>query len=258
MADKRFFRFGYLCDQRVDRPLATHKLRDTDAFCEISAVLWERKFKFGGLLINYPKAAYPEDKSLEETRFLTSSDILVLTTRPPLNDMPYKHRRTVTPSGTDFEQMKLFPVLTQHFLYCSRVDVVLSKTLAGSLKKGYENRAHVEFYQRAEASYKSTGSYNKHPTDCVGWDARTTAAYLLQTPPIWEGGPRLLTAFGMSGTIGLVWSYLLRTRFPDLLDDRSRFVMAEIIRSTPIPPPAQMTLGFADDWEATIIANLEL
>jgi hypothetical protein len=62
----------------------------------------------------------------------------------------------------------------------------------------------------------------------------------------------------MSGTIGLVWSYVIRTRFPDLVDERPRFIMAEIVRSTPIPPPAQMTLGFADGWKATIIANHEL
>lgn len=258
MAEKRVFRFSYLCDQRADRPLAQHKLRDADAYCEIAAVLWEKKFRNGGLLINFPKEAYPEDKTIEETRFLSSTDLLVLTTRPPLDDKPFKHRRFVTPSGTKFEQTKLFPVLRRYLRHCSRVEVTLSEELASSLTDGYVNRASLEFYQSAEAGYKSCGSYDKHPTGCEPRDEKATATYLLHTPPLWKGGPRLLTAFGMSGTMGLVWAYTLRTRFPEFVDDKPRFVMAEIVPSTPIPPPAQMTLGFADDWKATIIANKEL
>jgi len=74
---------------------------------------------------------------------------------------------------------------------------------------------------------------------------------------LWDGGPRLLSAFGMDGVSTLIWCYLLRTVHPNLLDlETPRFVMAEMIAS-PLPevPP---TLSFAKDWRIDILLDHRL
>jgi hypothetical protein len=186
---------------------------------------------------------------------LGPSDLLVLTTRPPLDDKQYKDKKKVIPSRSWFETKMVFPAMRDIFRWCSRLEVDLTEKAAGALREKFKNRAFLAFHIDAAASYASSTAHEKCEKQ-EPWDRMTTAAYLVHTRQLWPRGPELLAAFGMGGTVGLVWAYLLRKRFPHLLQG-SRFVMAEIVRNGPLPP-RPLTLEFADKWSARVIADLPL
>jgi hypothetical protein len=186
---------------------------------------------------------------------LGPSDLLVLTTRPPLDDEPFKDKKKVIPSRSWFETKFVFPAMRDVFKWCSRLEVSLTEKAAGALTNKFKNRAILDFHIDADASYESSAAHEKCAKQ-EPWDSMTSAAYLVHTRELWPQGPELLAAFGMSGTMGLGWAYLLRKRFPHLLQG-SRFAMAEIVRNGPLPS-SPLTLEFADKWDVRVIADLPL
>ena len=125
-------------------------------------------------------------------------------------------------------------------------------SLARKLPDGFKDRANMLFHQYYDGSYISYGEYAAEPSK-PPTDQRLTAAFLIQIPAIWEGGPGLLAAFGLAGIETLAWNYLLRTRFRSWLDSY-RFVMAELLpRRAPRKPP---NLSFAEQWDVEPILRI--
>ena len=91
---------------------------------------------------------------------------------------------------------------------------------------------------------------------------RVSAGYVVHVP-LAKGLPRLLAVFGMSGTMTLLWSYVLGARRRDLLKwaveqpSEMRFAMVEITTSAPIPQrPATLDECLREmGWSEEIIAQ---
>jgi hypothetical protein len=251
VSPKRLFRFSYMSTQKEDRPLHPHQVRDGDACLELAGALATRGYEYGGIIFNHSPSE-SGDPSRGLLRVLTPSDLLVLTTRPPLDDRVYKQKKVVIRSGSFFEKEVLFPALRGYFDYCSRLEVCLTSKIAAKLAAGYKNRAMLEFRANSTASYKSTGAYEKVDGQ-IPWGDLTTAVYLVHTSELWPGGPQLLATFGLSGAASLIWAYLLRTKFSQLLEGQ-RFVMAEVTRTGPLPTEP-LDLRFCDEWLVKIITE---
>jgi len=245
--NKRFFHFSYPEPQKQEK-LRLHALRDGDAFAELAAALYEQDDKYGELILNFPLS---HDNLAHPT--LGPSDLLVLTTRPPLNDDAFD-RRYIKRSGSELEK-SILRAVGLYFSVCRRSYLKLSEDMAAELK--YPNRGEIQFTMYAGAYYKRYRTPYTRSREQHRWErppkSSMTAAFVLLTR-LWDRGPNFLNAFGMDGASTLIWCYLLRTVYPDLLDLKSpRFVMAEMIAS-PVPelPP---TLSFAKEWSINILLD---
>jgi hypothetical protein len=160
MSRKRFFRFSYLTGQRGDRRIYPHQLRDGDACIELTPILMSLGYEYGGGLLNYEPGT--PDLSKELRNSLGPSDLLVLTTRPPLDDKPYKDKKKVIPSRYWFEREVIFGALKPAFFtFCSRLEVDVSENVSEALLDEFKNRAILCFHIDAEASYASSSPHKK-------------------------------------------------------------------------------------------------
>ncbi len=244
----RFFHFSYLRQDVRGMP-DVHELRDGDAFAELAMLLATPRCHYGGLLVNYPSPSADVQASA-----LTDTDLLVLTTRPPLTDDELDSR-PIRRSGTELERIVLETVRTA-FRVCRRSYIVLSEDMVGHLPEPFRNRGELEFTLNGPACYKRYRTpYTKNKID-HHWHVepseslRTSAFVLYGRMPT---GTMLLNVFSMDGPGTLIWCYLLRTRLPQLVKS-PRFAMVEMVPSGPIPerPP---NLSFADTWEVNVLLD---
>lgn len=247
MSPKRIFRFAYHTSQISDLRFRIHQLRDGDAFVQLSTALYSKGYEYGGLLLNLPSDE-PTKAPQVDVSSLTSSDLVVLNTRPPIDDVKAEIKRPVRVSYTKLEDL-IFAALKPRYLeWCDRSRIILSKASAEKLHSDFRNKADIVFHSSHDSSYLRYRGYKEKLWQRPPADEKRTAVYLIQLPAIWPDGPGLLAAFGMAGTETLVWNYLLRTRFPKWLDS-CQFLIAEILlRDLPDQP---IDLSFADDWEVT-------
>jgi hypothetical protein len=256
---KKIHHFAYLRGSLQDDP-RLHELRDGEAFAEIQAALHKLGFTYGGLHLNY--RVEPKRDVLPA---YDPSDVVVLTTRPPLDDDLGWDRKRIERSYTRLEQ-EIFRHVRPFFQACRRTVIQLPRPVADELGS-FADRAFIRFgvYDTkrskprttagevaSEAVYKATRNPYAKPTKQSDETTPRTAAFLL-VRRLEPKGPTLIVAFGMDGVMTLVWCYLLRTRFPQFLR-APRFVMAEIWPRA-IPKNAQ-SLAFADDWRVDLLLDL--
>src|SRR5436305_12890145 len=150
----RFFRFSYHAPKEEDRQLRPHQVRDGAAFAELTARLYSNGYDYGGLLLNYPADDLQQTVQID-TSFLRPDDLLVLTTRPPLDDEKHRDHKQLKRSHTSLEE-QIFETLRRYFEICARSHIRLSRLVAEQLGN-FANRADIEFFQKADAlsSYKS-------------------------------------------------------------------------------------------------------
>ena len=113
MSSKRLFRLAYHASQSKNVRFRIHQLRDGDAFSELAAALYSRGYRYGGLFLNLPPDE-PEKELSVDVSSLTSADLLVLNTRPPIHDREEEVNRPVPESFTDLEKL-IFQVLKRYF-----------------------------------------------------------------------------------------------------------------------------------------------
>lgn len=246
---KRLFHFSYSLHQSRSEPLL-HALRDGDAFAELEGLLLKDDYEYHGLILNFPT---PDFKG--ESPPFNSSDLIVLTTRPPHRYKIKMDKKDYSPSGEEFERL-ILDVVDLYLAAHNRSLVTLSRDMAARLTK--PDRGEIEFRQHHGAHYLRYRNPHTRNREQAKWQTPTketlTAAFVLLTN-LWKGGPLFLNAFGMDGPTTLIWCYLLRTRFSELLRPH-RFVMAELT-TDPLPRRPQ-SLSFADDWKVDILLNQEL
>lgn len=271
MTQKRFYRFCYSLGGKRDRLPDLHSLRDGDAFIELYDILRADGWEFGGPLFNLPLPDYP-DESKEFLHDLGPTDLLVLSTRSPLNDVKNgvgrkgsqdeterndrksRTRLTVLPGGTAVEQ-EIHKALACCFLYCNRKCIRLTKPLVDQLPEVFADRAHILFRQyrpkkfegadprEVMAAYKSLRAEEDGEMHDPPQPDRT-AVFVIRMR-LWDGGPWILSAFAMSGDVALIWAHLLRIRHQDLLlGNEPLFFMGELILGD--FPPRPFTLKFAE------------
>lgn len=263
--EKCFYRFAYYTKPRdrrvVQRP---HELRDGAACMELADILYEKGYRYGGLLFNTPPLD-PGETSIRDiddrTAYLGSSDLIVVTTRPPLDRIwiedgkvgdlyePVENEHKVVRAGQTSLEKRIFEVLVRYFKRTERNNVELSDKQAARLHPDLANRANLRFIKKGGGTYtgmRSPGS----PTWRNLKGSNLTAAYLLYTEETWDDGPGLLVSFGMTGTLTLVWNYLVRTRYAKLLQEPI-FIMAEMqVGEVPFRP---VDLTFAKEWEVQLL-----
>jgi hypothetical protein len=234
-----------------------HKTRDGAAFAQLAGALCGHcGFKVGDIILNHPEAAnrdfdYPFEKG----------DLLLVTTRPPLDDSEEGDARRVEKSGTALEG-KIFGVFRKYFKTCSRSRIELSDGIARRMTElglPWRERANVAFRMNAGAGYSgcadTVGQWTPHPR------ADLTAAYLIYCTDTWAEGPALLGAFAMGGTETMMWGATLARRYSSVLQEltstgRNTFIMVEFGTPTMLQP--DILPAVAPDCDALAIARIEL
>ena len=245
----RFYVFSYFLDSRRKKELEIHQLRDGHACLEWTPVLCQRGYEYGGPILNYPSGNGAN--SYHDEHGLDSSDLLVLTTRPPLHDMYQGARKQVERSNTELEE-KVFASLERFFDVCSRSYMKLSAEVAMLLPETHGNRAEIVVRQHRGAGYLRLKEHEAYQ-QWVSYEGnrRLTAGYLIYLTETWENGPALLASFGMGGRETLIWNHLIRTRFPDILDSQV-LVLGEIEWMEEGPMKKHSGLKFSEDWPVEI------
>jgi hypothetical protein len=213
---------------------------------------------FSGVIRNVPDAPPP--------RVFGPNDILIATTRFPLDDDENEDGRTVVPGNNELERLLGIPrsgapkgAACLFFRQLNRSCAVLQDRLAVFLKPPHENRDDVRFS-------------NKRGARCVQYrrgrdipaETRRTAAYLVNIPSAWPGGPGLVWSFGVSGETGLVWNKLVCDEFSRFLRE-PYFVMAEFDIPARLREKDQEDYGPGGfDWvttqelNVTVVAEIKL
>jgi hypothetical protein len=242
------------------RALRVSSRRDVGAAMDILPALMKQGFEYGEPILDWP----PEEEEMNrytaplfeaDYAFAQPGDLLLQTTRPPLNDDEQGDRKRVRPSFTDLED-KLFKVWRNYIARAARSYIELNLDYHKSLSPPFANRRHMKFFEAEGAPYKELN-------DCAGsgWRKpdshleRRTAVFFLRQDEAWEGGPGLIGAWGMDGTATAVWAYRLGRDFSGLLATPG-FVVAEMV-NTGIPArPTNML--WAAGWEISIMLHEKL
>jgi hypothetical protein len=242
------YRFAYPMPIHKDRELQPFQLRDGEAGSHLREAIAPHGYTYAGPIINHPSRG-PDLIPLDVSR-LRRTDLIFLTTRPPMDDHNIGNKKLIRRSFTTLEDQLFNRVLRRYFARCARSEVLLTDEVA-RISPEIARRQSCEFYQNGGAAYyayhsPTTGEWQHFQKD----PQPPTAAFLVYEEHAWPGGPGLLAAFGIGGTETLVWSYHLATRLSHLLFTAS-FVMAELRAPRHADPPTWM--DFADAWEVEIL-----
>ena len=250
VAKRRFYRLTYSNTGPEDVP-KLFQGRDGIAFNEIGAALYTHGYEFATTIHFYPD----DERKLADFPTFRETDLLVLTTRPPITDggafLPPK--KIIRNSNNDLEKL-IFKQISRFIPHCTRKQLKLAPDATNCLKRDTSKwqslefleigrvdnpyaeahiQKHVASAQKPKGKYPSTVAFIVHVNSLPGVE---------QTPGIPCG---LLASFGMDGYSTLIWNRILRLRYPELLT-RPGFVMAELIFKKRIPN-RPLTPEFATD-----------
>jgi hypothetical protein len=263
------FWFAYYTPEcrRTGRPW-THQLREGQAMVELLPRLLDRH-TYGGVLLNPdPNRVPPAGQVVVDTQKLKSSDLIVLLTRPPLDDAATEGRLKISRSHTWLEEKAVFPALRCFFTHVSRAQVMLQQSLARHIKEG-PHRGNMEFHVNRSCALRGflLPDQTLNPVPKV---PRTTMAFACMMPEIWKpdrkkkllNGPKLLTAFSMGGVATLAWARKLGRGTGDELQyllegQKPRFIMTQITEMGR-PPDRPLCLDFMDEWTFEEKLRIEL
>jgi hypothetical protein len=252
----KFFRFAYFSGKK---PLLHHQ-RDGESFIELMPLLISKGFEYGGLLLNLPVEDGGKSVLSDRSSF-RKGDLIVMTTRPPLNDQE-EGPHLVIPMGHSALEKKIFHALSKYLSICSRRQVTLHESLLDKFESGCDDKSSITFTGHGKitryfnvARYQATVDSKKRVKQWRHKDGRKTAAYLIYTGQAWKGGPDLLVSFGMTGACNLIWAYLIQKKFPHFLENY-RIVVAEMTVGDIPDIPAD--LSFVKDWDVKILLDHKL
>jgi hypothetical protein len=248
MSKHRCYRFAYPLPGHKDRELLPFQLRDGEGGLFMREAVAAHGYAYAGPIINYPSSG-PDLIPFDDGR-LRETDVILLTTRPPMDDRNVGDKKGIRRGYTTLEEKLLEGALRRYFARCARSEVLLTDEIA-RISPEIARRQSCMFRQNGGAMYYSYGSpttgewrhFKKDPQPL-------TAAFLVYEEHAWPGGPALLAAFGMGGTETLVWSYFLATRLSHLLFTTS-FAMAELRAPLLAEPPTRIDLPAA--WEGVLL-----
>jgi hypothetical protein len=227
------------------RKRSVTRTRDLSAAWETAAALQERGYVLGEQFFNYPPPATAKPKLLAiDVSRVAAGDLIQTSTRPPLNDVQQGDRRRV-PKGFTSLEVETDKVWRLYFAILARSHVMLHTWLHPHLPAGFENRRDMFFLLTGNSNYKLLNACDGTPRrDFRG--GRRTAAFLVNQPELWSGGPRFIGYFGMDGESTLAFARKLRHECSELLD-RPGLHMVEL-ESAPVPDRVP-DLGWTQDWK---------
>lgn len=243
--EQHFHRFAYsaaMRDGEVPRPF---KIRDGAAFCELTAPLVELGYRYGQLIFNPP---FHEKKSPrlgpDCFRFIKPDDLIVLATRPPIDDKHSGDKKRMPQSCTHLEE-QIFSKCQKYLATCTRSHIELSETVGADFEWAY-----LVFQQHKGARLKSHRRLTESRRTTIPKGTDLSIGFFLHTRTIPKYGCGLVVSFGMGGWETLVWNRIVRTRYSDWLRDPV-FVVAEM--SIGEFPQNSATLDFVDQIEPNIL-----
>lgn len=222
--------------------------RDVLAAHEVAAALYLQGYAPGEAYLNYPPTQFGSQEIMRVDRSRIAPGDLLLTPTRPSRDEQGCGRKWVRPGQTDLER----EIQAAWDLYCIAIEryyVRLHPRLHPLVVPAYEDRREVFFLERRGAPYKASRA--RRGRKDRGREPRS-AAFLVRIPRLGENGPAYIGIFAMDGVCTLVWAYLLRHRYSDLLK-REGFTMVELVQG-PIPDRAP-DMSWADAWQAEEIVH---
>ena len=223
-----------------------HMLRDGNSFNFLNSCVAER-FSDCGLILNLPPGIYAkEGPQFSKQPPISSEDLLILATRPPLEDDGEMDLRSITKSGSDLEEA-IFDQLSKVFDHCNRKQVLLSESLVRNLKGEARNYSAVQFNVKNNAFYNRHGYVKEGPIHTrldrleriKPKKLKKTLGYLIYIPDIpFNDGLSLLTSFGMNGTSNLLWNFIVKTYLCDdvrkiVTDNQPHIIVGEFSLNLP-------------------------
>ncbi|MFN0017926.1 MAG: hypothetical protein ACKVP0_06675 [Pirellulaceae bacterium] len=219
-----------------DRTRQFHQVRDGLAFAELISTIVHLGFRYAGPLLNLPSEQFKNEAPSNTLQNMGSQDLVVMVTRPPLNDIDDR-RKQIQRSGTDIEEAVL-GCLSTHFLgHCDRKEVQLNREIVDFLTRVQPvaaSYASLCYTERAPVAKNSSGL---GPTG-----EGKTCGYLLYVPQIFPSGPALLCVFGMAAIETLAWAQHIGAHRQDLLrllfqSDELHVLMSEwLLPKLPLRP----------------------
>jgi hypothetical protein len=236
------------------RPANLANPRDCEANSELRLALHGLGYDFGESVLNYPADPCRFDLLPDEllTRvefpFAAAGDVLVKTTRPPLSDEAQGDSKKIEPSNTTVERA-IFRQYWRYFYICARSRIKLTDAAARFLPADKQDRAEMLFYQKS-ANYMYLQGF-----DGVRLGGREplgdrTAAFVLRVDEIWPGGPGLCAAWSLNALATLAFCGLVRTRCPEVLENRG-LTMFEL--DSLEPPKRPTSYAWMREWKMTEI-----
>lgn len=225
--------------------------RDGAAFDELAATLPPLGYQFGTTIHFYPN----DERAIKEFPSLRASDLLVLTTRPPLTDREALSppRRIIWSSTNDLEKL-IFKQLFHYISYCTRKHIKLTPAAQDRLIGDASKWKSLEFFEHSGLTHPlGVAHIQKHlalPKKSQR-GTNSTVAFLFRADslPGVESTPGLpcgfLASFGMDGYSTIIWNTIVRVKYSHLVA-KPGFVMAELIFKQPIPN-RPLTPEFATD-----------
>ncbi len=255
----KLYRFQYFTDDKT--PLL-HQVRDLTILAEISDILYNAGYRYEDSFLNYPGMTNLKSGLIN----FGKNDLMILTTRPPLNDEHQK--RKIYRTGHIYEKHMLQQIGTC-FLSFSRHVMYLNEELSTKLKEGFRDRASIAFYvhknkQHNSAEYREVSEYgngyDRKWTKCLTQkDTKKSCAFII----LFGRGkilPKMLHVFGIGGEAGLIFSRMLRNGLWNELnidlEGPQRLIMVEF--EFRVPENQRTNLDFVRNLHYDVILDTEL
>lgn len=218
-----------------DRDL--HRIRDGHAMLELMDVLRDAGFVWGDTLLNLSWGRGDgKAPPISGAPSICRQDLIVATTRCPLNDSPLDDRKAIVASGTPLEALIFHTLRECFFEECSRA-VVSARGSLRTLFVANKERPTIDFISR-----RGVGA------DGHAYGFLAYAPWLL-APSGTVVHRKLLLSFGMGGVENLLWARSLRRIHRRLLLHvlGSRAFWFVLGKWKPVRAPARpSTLAFSD------------
>jgi hypothetical protein len=237
---------------QADRKIPVSMQRDALADWLVTAALLRLGYGMGSIKLNYPPPPGRRRELLEiDVSDVRSGDILLSGSRNAQDDNEDAPKKNM-PRGYTSLEAKTDVVWRLYFTELTRMIMTLQPWLHPLIRANYESRRDVRFMQSERADYSRLNARDGSGERKVSGMGRT-AAFVVNQPELWPGGPRYIGFFGMDGASTLAWAYLLQQRHFDLLV-RPGFHMVELITA---PIPARVPdLQWAMDWKSEVLMSV--
>lgn len=220
-----------------------HMLRDSTACLFLSELIkWKYNFGFSSL---------PN---------LSNNDLLLHTTRPAMNDDKENDKRWLFKSGSVLEKT-IFKNMERFFLYCNRQRIILSKEIKydGSYR-AIKFNLRIDAHIACKANVYDQLSLEKICKKSKVSRSNKTVGYIVYIPKLINGNskeigsPAVLSVFSLNGAMTHVWSYLILTKYANLINEmisskKPRIILAEFSPKIPndiIPNDLAFVIGSVD------------
>jgi hypothetical protein len=175
------------------------RTRDSGAFGLIAAMLGNLRYRLGPPIFNFPRT--PRGVP----RWLRKRDLIVMTTRPPLNRD--KHKKKIDISESELER-EIFYRLGRVFKHCSRSRVEVSDVVKNQFAGKRKKWMSVDFEVNSGGSVKYARSTPS---------SYTTLGYIVFMPTL-SKRQNVISLWGAGGTETYVLAYLASTRLKMTLE----------------------------------------